>query len=348
MGSGRHRTETGSLIDVKGMNGDVGLVAGTETSAGSFTADIFPEYGDGTFDSYSDFGEIADFHGEGDVSNIGGGVFAGSDVGQADSGRSCFEVSVRFGRSDAEFRTRDFDFDLANGHEFRYDIESRYRGFHAGGGCIMGFSGFDGTPDLSVMCFRTRRAGADFYFDGDRVSRSSVPSSLVVAGRRLTAGIAPSVKTYFGLHCGHEFDCDSTVKHLDIPLPEASLGGSLGIGELGHIVAAGDIPLEVQLGVQGSAGRRDGIAANLSFRYTFRFSEPLCPGPDRPGCRSEAPGEMFESPGSSASLRPVIPPPRIVEGEQAWEAFSSTEAPLPHASCSSRIDTPEAKFPAQV
>ncbi|MDR1313817.1 MAG: autotransporter outer membrane beta-barrel domain-containing protein [Deltaproteobacteria bacterium] len=266
VGYGWSRTETGSHIDVKGVSGDVGVAFATETSAGPFAAGAFLEFGDGTFDSYNDFAGIPTVHGEGDVNYIGGGVFARMDVGQADASHPYFEASVRFGKTDAEFKTRDFVF---LGREIRYDMDAKYWGFHAGGGYIIDFDSFDGSLDLSAKYFHTHRDGDEFFLDGDRVSLSSVTSSRIKVGGRLSAALTRSIKGYFGLYFEHEFDGDSVVTYAGMDLPKSTLGGSSGVGELGVIVAAPDSPVEVQLGVQGSAGRRDGISANLSFKVTF-------------------------------------------------------------------------------
>jgi hypothetical protein len=266
VGYGWSRTETGSHIDVKGVSGDVGIAFATETSVGPFAAGAFVEFGDGTFDSYNEFAGIPTVHGEGDVDYLGGGVFARLDVGQADASRPYFEASVRFGKTDAEFRTRDI---LFFGDELKYDMDSKYWGFHAGLGYILDFSSFDGSLDLSAKYFHTHRDGDDFLFDGDRVSLSSVTSSRIKLGGRLNAGITQTIKGYFGLYYEHEFDGDSRVTYAGVGLPEATLSGSTGVGELGLIVAAPGSPVEVQMGVQGSAGRRDSLAANLSLKFTF-------------------------------------------------------------------------------
>ncbi|MDR1312745.1 MAG: autotransporter outer membrane beta-barrel domain-containing protein [Deltaproteobacteria bacterium] len=267
IGYGWSRTETGSHIDVQGMSGDVGLAVGTETSAGPFVAGAFVEFGDGSFDSYNTFSRVANFQGEGDLSYFGGGVFARLDVGQRDASRPYFEASLRFGKTNAEFKTRDFSF--AAGRELSYDLDAKYWGFHAGAGYIIDFSSFNGSLDLSAKYFHTHRDGDEFRVNGDPATLSSVTSSRVQVGGRLTGGLTETIKGYFGLYFEHEFNGDSHVTYLGTNLPEVTLGGSSGIGELGLIVNAPGSPLEVQMGVQGSAGRRDSISANLSIRYTF-------------------------------------------------------------------------------
>ncbi|MDR1038278.1 MAG: autotransporter outer membrane beta-barrel domain-containing protein, partial [Deltaproteobacteria bacterium] len=267
VGYGWSRTETGSHVDVKGTSADVGVAFGTETGAGPLVAGVFLEFGDGSFDSYNDFAGIAGVHGEGDLSYIGGGAFARLDFGQPEASHPYFEASVRFGKTDAEFKTRDF---LASaGDLFRYDFDAKYWGFHAGGGYVIDFSGIDASLDLSAKYFHLHRDGGDFTAFGQRATLSSVTSSRVKVGGRLKGGITQSIKGYFGLYYEHEFNGDSRVTYGGVAIPEATLSGSTGVGELGLIVSTPDSPLEVQMGIEGSAGRRDSISANLSLRVTF-------------------------------------------------------------------------------
>jgi hypothetical protein len=268
LGYGQYRTETGSHIDVKGLSGEIGAAIGTETSAGPFAVGFFLEFGDGSFDSYNEFAGVPAIHGEGDLSYIGGGLFARLDLGQFDSSHPYFEISARFGKTDADFKSRDISF---VGPDFKFDMDAKYWGFHAGGGYVIDFkgNGFDATLDLSAKYFHTRRGGDDFLILGNRVNLSSVTSSRVKVGARLNAAITQTIKGYFGLYYEHEFDGDSRVTYGGVALPEATLKGSSAVGELGLIVSAPESPVEFQMGVQGSVGRRDGISGNLSVRYTF-------------------------------------------------------------------------------
>ncbi|MDR1313790.1 MAG: autotransporter outer membrane beta-barrel domain-containing protein [Deltaproteobacteria bacterium] len=270
VGYGWERTDTGSHIEVKGVSGDIGVAVGTDTSVGPFVAGAFLEFGDGSFDSYNEFSGLAGIpgvHGEGDLSYIGGGVFARLDLGQKDTSHPYFEASVRFGKTDADFKTRDLL--ASNGAEVKYDMDAKYWGFHAGGGYIIDFSSFDGSLDLSAKYFHMHRDGDDFLSFGQRVSLSSVTSSRVRVGGRLNAGFTRTISGYFGLYWEHEFNGDSRASVMGLALPEVSLGGSSGVGELGLIVSSPDSPIEVQMGVEGSAGKREAVSANLSLRVTF-------------------------------------------------------------------------------
>jgi hypothetical protein len=267
VGYGRHRAETGSHVDVTGVTGDIGVAFGTGVSAGRVLAGAFLEFGEGSFDSYSDFAGLATVHGEGDLSYIGGGAFARLDIGEAGSSHPYLEGSVRYGKTDADFRTRNFQ--AAQGREVSYDMDARYWGFHFGGGYLMTFGGSDGSLDLSAKYYHLRRDGDDFDIDGDNASLGPVTSSRIKAGARQSIGITPSLKAYFGAYFEHEFDGDSRLSYAGTDLPKVSLAGSTGVGELGLTVKPGSGPLELQLGVQGSIGRREGVSAELSLRLAF-------------------------------------------------------------------------------
>jgi hypothetical protein len=264
---GRYRAETGSHVDVKGFTGDIGVAFGAETPAGPFTAGAFLEFGDGSFESYNEFAGIpAPVRGEGDLSYLGGGAFARLDLGAPGSSHPYIEASARFGKTEADFMSRDFQ--AAYGTEVRFDFNARYYGFHGGGGYVLAMTD-SLSLDLSARYHYTHRDGKDFIVQGDRASLSPVDSSRVMAGGRLNFGITDSIKGYFGAYLEHELDGDSRITYLGTDLPEASLGGSSGVGELGLIVSSPASPIEFRMGVQGSAGRRDGVSGSLSLVYTF-------------------------------------------------------------------------------
>jgi hypothetical protein len=269
VGYGWHRSETGSHVDVKGFNGDLGVAFGTETGAGPVVAGVFVEYGQGEYDSYSDFAGIPTLHGEGDLSYLGGGAFARLDFDEPGSTHAYLELSSRLGKADIDFKARRFT--AETGRETKYDMDASYWGFHAGGGYIIDLndSGLDGSVDLSAKYFHTRRKGDTFDVEGVRASFGSVTSSRAVAGARLTVNATDLVRTYFGLYFEHEFDGDSAVTFAGRKLPKATIGGSSGIGELGVIVKSPDSFVEFEVGAQGSMGRRDAIAGTLGLRFTF-------------------------------------------------------------------------------
>ena len=68
----------------------------------------------------------------------------------------------------------------------------------------------------------------------------------------------------------HELDgkAKATTSGFDIPAP--SIRGSTGIGELGlSLTPSKDLPLFIDLGVQGYVGKREGVTGALQIRFTF-------------------------------------------------------------------------------
>lgn len=66
---------------------------------------------------------------------------------------------------------------------------------------------------------------------------------------------------------GHEFDgkARGTINDYDIDAPK--LKGDTGIGEIGlSLTPSADLPLTVDLGVQGYTGQREGVIGSLLIR----------------------------------------------------------------------------------
>lgn len=277
MSYGRYTVETGSHVDVKGTSGAAGVAFVSGTSAGPLAAGLFVEFGEGSFDSYNEFLGLPPVHGEGNLSYVGGGAFARMDFGPPESSRPYLEASVRYGRTRAEFRSPDIR--GPQGMTAEYGYGAGYLGFHAGGGYVLAFGdvgGVDagsrlpsGTLDLSLRYFHVRMEGHEFELFGRTARLDPVTSSRIRFGGRLSLVLAPSVRPYFGSYVEHEFAGVSRGTYAGIPLPSASLGGTSGVFELGVAAGSPGNPLEIQLGVQGSTGRREGISASLSVTYVF-------------------------------------------------------------------------------
>ena len=69
------RLQSGSYVDTKGWNLNVGYARRSELTSGALTFGPFIEYGRGSYDSYLDDGT----HGNGKTSYIGAGVMAKSE-----------------------------------------------------------------------------------------------------------------------------------------------------------------------------------------------------------------------------------------------------------------------------
>jgi hypothetical protein len=266
---GKSRTATGSHIEVKGLSGNVGLAIGAETSAGIATAGLFLEFGRGEFDSFNDFAQVPTVQGNGDVTYLGGGILGRFEVGTREKSRPYVEASARLGRTKSDFNTNDIL--GAGGANTKLELHSRYYGFHAGAGYILNLLSFnqDGDIDFSAKYFHTRRDGDEFFIGGEKAVISDVSSSRLRVGARVNIGLSDTIKPYVGGYFEREFNGDSRMSISNIDLPEVSLEGNTGIGELGLTFVSPSMPLEFQIGAEGTGGKRDGISGNMKISYTF-------------------------------------------------------------------------------
>jgi hypothetical protein len=269
VGYGKERVNTGSHIDVKGVTGNVGLAVSTDTGAGPATAGIFLEFGRGEFDSYNDFVDASEVHGSGDVTYLGGGLLGRFELGSQESSRPYVEASARIGRTKSDISS--FDFMGALGAFGKLELSSRYYGFHGGIGYIIDLLDFnmDGSIDISAKYFHTRRDGDDFIYAGEQIVFGDVTSSRLRAGARFNLGLSDYVRPFVGGYFEREFRGESQVTVGTEPLPKVSLAGNTGIGELGVTLTSPSVPVEVELGVQGYGGKRDGVSGGVKLNYAF-------------------------------------------------------------------------------
>jgi hypothetical protein len=67
----------------------------------------------------------------------------------------------------------------------------------------------------------------------------------------------------------HEFDGKVKATAYGRNLETPKLEGSTGVAELGISVTTGDSGFALDLGVQGYAGRREGVSGSLLLKYDF-------------------------------------------------------------------------------
>ena len=83
-------------------------------------------------------------------------------------------------------------------------------------------------------------------------------------------GLNEHVKPYAGAAFEYEFagDAKGTTNGLDINTP--SLKGGTGVGELGLMFTPSkDLPLSIDLGIQGYVGKREGVTGSLQVKLEF-------------------------------------------------------------------------------
>ena len=249
------RLNSGSYVDAKGWNLNVGFARTNEMKDAKLTYGPFVEYGRGTYDSYLDDGT----HGDGSMHYIGGGVMA--KMAQ-DSGLYV-EGSLRAGRVSSDYTGSD---DAA---ELSYDNASSYFAGHVGVGQEWKLAGGDKIEGYAKYFYSHQagdtvklRSGADLEF-GD------VDSHRLRVGARYTHAVDGGSELYAGLAYEHEFGGDAAAMYQGYSTPSPSLGGGTGILELGYRFAPNDGRVSYGVNLMGMTGQREGIAGGAQVTWAF-------------------------------------------------------------------------------
>lgn len=253
MGGAKTKVKSGSHVDVKGWNLNVGFAKEIENKAGKLLIGPVVEYGKGSYDSYLDNG----YHGEGDTDYIGGGVMAK----QTNDNGFYYEGSLRAGKLSNDYK--------ANANS--YDSDSTYYAAHLGIGKILKLSEKN-SLDYYGKYFYTHQKGDsttlhvggvdyDLRFD-------SVESNRTRIGGRFTHDVNEKNSVYAGLAWQHEFSgtARATIDGAGTPAP--SVKGNTGIMELGWKVNANK-NLDLDLGATGYTGKQKGASLNLALNFKF-------------------------------------------------------------------------------
>ncbi|MDR1310895.1 MAG: autotransporter-associated beta strand repeat-containing protein [Burkholderiaceae bacterium] len=266
LGGGWSRYNSGSHVDVSGLSLLAGLALGNDIAYGRITLGAFFEAGWGNYNSYNSFSTSASVDGRGDTSYHGGGVLGRYEVTEGALSGLYAEASARMGRAKADFRTGDIQYNGWNAH---FDSSSLYYGLHGGLGYIWTFA--DKTSlDLSAKLLWTRQEGDSLTVYQDRLRFRNADSLRTRLGGRFTYAVNEYVRPYFGAYWEHEFDGNIRASVNGERLSSPSLMGSTGVGEIGLSVnPSATLPLSFDLGVQGYAGKREGVTGSLQVKWMF-------------------------------------------------------------------------------
>jgi outer membrane autotransporter protein len=268
LSGGWSRYDTGSHLDMSSLSLMTGLAWGAEVKPGFLTLGAFFEYGNGSYDTYNSFSNAASVHGDGDIYHTGGGVAGRLDFAAAGPGRVYAEASFRAGSVHNEYDSSDLR--DATGRKADYDASSAYYGFHLGAGYLWNVTEA-ASLDLYGKYFRTRQEGDSVTLStGDPVRFRNADSSRLRLGGRLAHAMNERVRLYAGVAWEHEFDGKARATAHGFAIDAPSLSGDTGIGELGLTLApSASLPLYLDLGIQGYAGKREGATASLRARFEF-------------------------------------------------------------------------------
>ncbi|MDO4840592.1 MAG: autotransporter outer membrane beta-barrel domain-containing protein, partial [Desulfovibrionaceae bacterium] len=228
----------------------------------------FFEYGKGSYTTHNSFNTRSDVDGDGNAWYMGGGILAKMDFVPTGPGHFYLEGSAHMGTLHNEYDSNDLR--DANGNVAKFDMDSPYYSLHGGLGYVWNMAeGHD--LDIYGKYIWTRVQGTDDTLTTkDKFEYDNMDSNRVRFGVRYTYNGSERFKPYVGAAYEHEFSgtCESTVYGHNVAAP--SFEGSSGMGELGLMMKpSDDLPLSINLGVQGYVGQKQGVSGNCLVKYEF-------------------------------------------------------------------------------
>ena len=262
---GSVRYDTGSHIDVDGIHMLAGLAWRVPVAAKtSLVTGAFFEAGWGSYDTRNSFDGVA-VKGKGDTDYYGGGLL-GRYEGAAGPGSIYTEASFRAGYANTDFKSNTVH---TSGNRTSYDSGSLYFGAHAGAGYIWNINK-KASLDLSLKYIWLHMNSDSVRISGEEIKFKSADSQRWRTGGKLSYAVNRYITPYAGAYFDYEVGgkAKATVNGNKIDAPE--LRGGTGQGELGLVLTpAPNLPLSLDLGVQGYVGTREGVTGSLRMNYEF-------------------------------------------------------------------------------
>lgn len=254
---GSMRQESGSHVDVKGSNFNIGFAKEVKNGSGKLLFGPMIEYGHGNYDSYLDDGTT----GSGTAQNYGIGMMAR----QTNDNGFYYEGSVRYGKVTSDYSSSNV---WVAGNDVSYDNSAKYWGAHVGVGKLQKLGG-DNAIDLYGKLFYTNQGSSSVNINGDTLDFSSVKSKRSRIGFRYIHGTSKVRSVYAGLAWQYEFDGAAHATANGFSTPSPSVKGSSGMLELGVLIAPKASPVSFDLGVSGWTGKQKGYSLNANMCWSF-------------------------------------------------------------------------------
>ncbi|MDR2506950.1 MAG: hypothetical protein LBD67_03000 [Candidatus Accumulibacter sp.] len=262
LGNGKMHYDTRSHLSLQGFTLATGAANGFRTHTGDATVAAFFEYGKGSYAGRDTFASMK-IKGRGDTGYKGIGL----------TGRLDFEDgtwlggSLRGGRAETSYRSNDL-----LGRKVDFDARSGYVGAHLEAGENQKLNEQD-TLNTYVQLLWTRQ-GKDTITpsEDERVKFSAINSKRIKLGARIERAVSKEMSGYAGIAYEHEFGGDARARETtrDIWIETPSLKGGTCVVEMGLSgQPAANKPLYLDFGIQGYAGKREGVIANFRVNYFF-------------------------------------------------------------------------------
>ena len=259
IGGGSLKVDSGSNLDSRFYNIDLGLARKLPNSRGTLLLGPVFEYGRGGYDSYLDSG----VHGWGDCNYFGGGFFAK----QSNKDGFYYEGSLRVGQVKADYMGN-----LATGLNAWFDTKSTYLAAHAKVGKIFTLKNADTVN--AYFKYLYSRIGSDDVTVGSTMNSENyhfdpVTSHRLQLGFRYTHVLNKMSNLYGGLAWQYEFDGEARAAYNGVNTPSPSLKGSSGLLEIGWQVKPSTAPVTLDLGLTGWFGKQQGVTGGLKVDWEF-------------------------------------------------------------------------------
>ncbi|MDR2365053.1 MAG: autotransporter outer membrane beta-barrel domain-containing protein, partial [Zoogloeaceae bacterium] len=268
IGGGSLRHKTGSHVDVDGYTLLAGIAATPATTAGDLTLGAFIEHGEGDYDTYNSFANAASARGKGDADYTGGGLLARLKFAENERGHLYTEASARLGKVNLEFRT--YDLIDAFGRRAAYDSDSRYASAHAGLGYLWRLNAQSSLKLYGQYLWSRQGSDTVKLTTGEPVKFQAVDSQRARLGARWSQNVSASASAYLGAAWEHEFDGKAKASIHGYRLAAPDLKGDTGMLEAGFTLnPTATKPLTLDIGIQGYAGKREGVTGSVRANYRF-------------------------------------------------------------------------------
>lgn len=259
VGGSNTKYKTGSHVDVKGWNMNLGVAKEIANSAGKLLLAPVVEYGRGNYDSYLDNG----LHGSGNSHFWGVGLMAKQTNGNG----FYYEGSARAGKMSSDYKMENGANKGAN-----YDTSAVYAAAHLGVGKEIKLSEKN-SLDTYAKYFFTHQQGDTVNIKtalgNDQYHFESVNSQRTRLGVRLSHKVSEQSSIYGGLAWQYEFDGEARAVTRSGSTPAPTLKGHSGIAELGVKLEPMNAKYALDLGVTASAGKQKGVGMNVQFNWKF-------------------------------------------------------------------------------
>jgi outer membrane autotransporter protein len=227
---------------------------------------LFGEFGNGDYDTFNSFPSVGVVKGHGDTEYIGGGLLARFDFNPSNTGNFYTEFTARVGQVENEY----YSDDIVAAQRVSYSARTPYFGLHLGTGYKWNVSP-SGVLDIYAKYLWNHQNSETVALSiGDNIAFAAVDSHRIRGGARYTHEINDYLSPYIGAAYEHEMDGEANATTLGVPIEAPRMKGGTGIGELGIKIRPGaGVPFTADLGVQGYAGKREGVTGSLTFRVEF-------------------------------------------------------------------------------